>query len=341
QLMKKPISKLLKLFLLTSLTFIIITGCNNYSSQKNQTSNSKNSNLVTSECRVVKHDLGTSCAPLNPQRIIALDETMMEILLALDLQPVAAPEPTLTGSRRQKFTNKAKEIETLGKVAQPNLEKIVQLKPDLIVGFSFGVEQNYKSLSTIAPTVGIDYVQAGWKDALVRVGEITGKSKQVQKLLDKYQQRIEVLRKKLDNINNIETVTVSRFYAPGETAEFRNKFSFPVSILSELGLSIPEKQSQINTTSDYPYVSVSLERIDLFDADILFVALDSKAEENFQKYQNSPLWQKLNVVQNNQVYTVDSSYWIFGNILSANAILDDINKYIVKDKLSISNNQNE
>ncbi|WP_414620452.1 iron-siderophore ABC transporter substrate-binding protein [Calothrix sp. CCY 0018] len=280
----------------------------------------------------MKHDLGTTCVPLNPQRIIALDETMMEILLALDLQPVAAPEPPLTGSRRQKFTNKAKEIETLGKVAQPNLEKIVQLKPDLIVGFSFGVEQNYKLLSNIAPTVGIDYTHNAWKDALVRVGEITGKSKQVQQLLDEYQQRIKILRTKLNNKNNLKTVTISRFYAPGIAPEFRNKFSFPVSVISEVGLSIPEKQNQISTNPDYSYVAVSLERIDLLDADILFAALDSKAEENFQKYQNSSLWQKLNVVQNNRVYTVDSSYWIFGNILSASAILDDLEKYLLNDK---------
>ncbi|NJM19451.1 MAG: iron-siderophore ABC transporter substrate-binding protein [Richelia sp. RM2_1_2] len=327
--MTKPPSKLIKLFLLTIITFTIVTGCNNYSPQKSQTSKT---NSVTSECRVVKHDLGQACIPLSPQRIIALDENMMEILLALDLKVVAAPEPPLTGSKRQKFTNKAKDIATLGKVAQPNLEKIVQLKPDLILGFSFGVEQNYKSLSNIAPTVAIDYVQAGWKDALVRIGEITGKSKQVQQLLDEYRQRIEVLRKKLNNKDNLKTVTVSRFYAPGGIPEFRNKFSFPVSVISEVGLSIPEKQSQINTTSDYPYVSVSLERIDLFDADILFAALDYKAEENFQKYQNSALWQKLNVVQNNQVYTVDSSYWIFGNILSANAILDDLEKYLLNNK---------
>jgi iron complex transport system substrate-binding protein len=324
--MQKSRYKIIKLFLLTTLTFVIVTGCNNYSSQKSQVSNN---NSVKSECKVIKHEFGEACVPLNPQRIIALDETMMEILLALDLQPVAAPEPPLTGSKRQKFTNKFKEIETLGKVAQPNLEKIVQLKPDLIVGFSFGVEQNYKSLSTIAPTVGIDYVQAGWKDALVRVGEITSKSKQAQQLLDEYQQRVQALHRKLKDKDNFKTVTISRFYAPGGTPEFRNKFSFPVSILSELGLSIPEKQSQINTTSDYPYVSVSLERIDLLDADILFTALDAKAEESFQKYQDSPLWQKLNVVQNNQVYTVDSSYWIFGNILSANAILDDLEKYLL------------
>ena len=327
--MQKSPYKFLILFLFTTLTFTIATGCNNYSPQKSQTSNT---NSVTSECRVMKHEFGEACVPLNPQRIIALDESMMEILLALDLKPIAAPEPPLAGSKRLKFTKKAKDIATLGKVSQPNLEKIVQLKPDLIIGFSFGIEQNYKLLSNIAPTVGIDYAHNAWKDALVRVGEITGKSKQVQQLLDEYQQRVQALRKKLRDKDNLKTVTVSRFYAPGIVPEFRNKSSFPFSVISEVGLSLPEKQNKISNPSGYSYVSVSLERIDLLDADILFAALDSKAEENFQEYQNTSLWQKLNVVQNNRVYTVDSSYWIFGNILSANAILDDLEKYLLNEK---------
>ena len=201
-----------------------------------------------------------------------------------------------------------------------------------MLGFSYSAEQNNKLFSNIAPTVGIDYVQAGWKDALLQIGEITGKQKQAQQLLDEYQQRVKVLRTKLSNKNNQKTVTISRFYTGNNTPEFRNKFSFPVSVISELGLSIPEKQNQITTTSEDPYVSVSLERIDLLDADILFAALDSKSEANFKKYQNSPLWQKLNAVKNNQIYPVDSSYWIFGNILSANAILDDVEKYLLNEK---------
>ncbi|MBV6622430.1 MAG: iron-siderophore ABC transporter substrate-binding protein [Rivularia sp. (in: Bacteria)] len=327
--MKTPIKKSLKLLLLTTLTFIVITGCNNYSSQKNKISNS-NSN--TSECKEIKHEEGKTCVPLNPQRIITLDENMMEILIALDLKPIAAPEPSLTGSKRLKFTKKTQDITTLGKITQPNLEKIVQLKPDLILSFSYGVEQNYKLLSNVAPTVGIDYAHDAWKDALLQVAEITGKQKQAQKLLDEYQQRVEVLRNKFDNKNNLKTVTVTRFYAPGDTPEFRNKSSFPVSVISEVGLSIPEKQTQITHPSGYSYISVSLERIDLLDADILFAALDPKSEQSFKRYQNSPLWQKLDAVKNNQVYQVDSSYWIFGNILSANAILDDLEKYLLNEK---------
>jgi iron complex transport system substrate-binding protein len=37
------------------------------------------------------------------------------------------------------------------------------------------------------------------------------------------------------------------------------------------------------------------------------------------------------------VYTVDSGYWIFGNILSANAILDDLSKYLLGLKPNIEN----
>lgn len=65
------------------------------------------------------------------------------------------------------------------------------------------------------------------------------------------------------------------------------------------------------------------------DADIVFIVLDPGSEKNFKRYENNPLWQKLNVVKKRRVYTVDSGYWIFGNILSANAILDDIYKYVL------------
>ncbi|MBW4643283.1 MAG: iron-siderophore ABC transporter substrate-binding protein [Goleter apudmare HA4340-LM2] len=313
-----------KILLLITFTFIIITACSNYLPPKNTISSS---NLDIYKCKVVKHNLGESCIPLQPQRIIALDEIMMEILLALDLKPVAAPEPTLAGSKRLKFGEKAGNIANLGKESHLNLEKIVSLNPDLILGFSFGIEQNYKLLSHIAPTVGVDYVQAGWKDALLSVAEIIGKSQKARKLLDEYQQKIAVFRQK---ISHQKTVTVIRFYSGNITPEFRNKFSFPVSIITEVGLSMPKKQNPLTSHGESPYVSVSLERVDLLDADILFAALDPKSEDSFQKYQNSPLWQQLNVVRNNRVYTVDSSYWIFGNILSANAILDDLFTHLVK-----------
>jgi len=65
-------------------------------------------------------------------------------------------------------------------------------------------------------------------------------------------------------------------------------------------------------------------------------------EENDQKWldermtvgqfdKKDPLWQKLEAVQNNRVFTVDFNYWSFGNVLAANAILDDLFKYLVEE----------
>ncbi|BAZ37910.1 ABC transporter, iron(III) dicitrate-binding periplasmic protein [Calothrix sp. NIES-4101] len=316
--------KPIKIFLI-ALVFIIITGCNSYFIQKNKT---LNSNSVISDCRVIKHDLGETCIPLNPQRIIALDDIIMETLLALDLKPIAATEANLAGSKIPKLGEKAKGIESLGKVGQANLEKIVRLNPDLILGFSFSTEE-YQLFSQIAPTVTLNYVQAAWKEALLSVAELTGKVEKAQKIIGQYQQRVQVIRTVINDSPLLKTVSISRFYAGGITAEFRNQFSFPITILTEIGLSIPEIQHRIMATPDYPYVLVSLETLDLLDADVLFAALDPESEETFQRYQNNPLWQNLNVVKNNQVYKVNSNYWIFGNILSANAILDDIEKYIL------------
>jgi len=43
-----------------------------------------------------------------------------------------------------------------------------------------------------------------------------------------------------------------------------------------------------------------------------------------------PLWSKLDVVQRDRVYEVPE-YWIGSSPISANLILDDLFKYLVKD----------
>ncbi|MEA5569119.1 iron-siderophore ABC transporter substrate-binding protein [Anabaena sp. UHCC 0399] len=324
--MKHFLIRYIKLFILIPLTLVLVNSCYINSPENPDLITTR---IKTSECRVIKHPLGESCIPVKPQRVIALDETSMEVLLALNLKPIATAQPNITGSIIPNLGKKAEGIVSLGKDGQPNIEKMVQLNPDLILGFSVSTEQ-YKLFSQIAPTVTLDYIQNGWKDAFSRIAEITEKSEKAQKLLEQYQQRVQELRTFINHNLKEKTISVSRFYAGNQFTEFRTKYSFPGSLFTEVGIPLPEMQNQLTTYENQPLVSVSLERLELLDADFLFVALDPGAEDSFQKYQNSPLWQKLNVVKNQRVYTVDSGYWIFGNILSANAILDDLFKYLIR-----------
>lgn len=317
----------LKLFLLLALSFFLITACYTQVTQKVDTSKPQ---LATSNCRMVVHQLGKTCVPLQPQRVIATDPFALEVLLGLGLKPIATAEPNIVGSRGRHLSGRVEGVASLGKISQINMERMVQLHPDLIVGF-FMNSSSYELFSQIAPTVkaNFKYVKGTWKDSLREVASILGSNKEAESAIANYQQRVKILRKAIERKLGRLEVSVSRFYAsPQNPPQFDTILSFSGGILQEVGLEAPPQQLQLTTNSDTSYVLISLERIDLLDANTLFVMLDPGAEDNFRRYQKSPLWQKLNVVQSKRVYTVDSGYWWLGNILAANAILDDLYQYL-------------
>ncbi|MBW4564783.1 MAG: iron-siderophore ABC transporter substrate-binding protein [Mojavia pulchra JT2-VF2] len=307
-----------------TLSVIFIKGCYVFLPKKIYSSNV---NSIVSECRTIKHDLGESCIPFNLQRIIVTDQDSLESLVALDLKPIATTIANRVGNKARILEGKIDGITYLGKESEINIEKILQLNPDLILGLWIS-PQEYKLFSQIAPTVSIGYTEAGWKKTFKQIAEIVDKSQEAEKVLEQYQQRIAKLKLAFAQKIGKAEICVMRFYTDLKFTQFLNHLSFPVSILEELELSIPLAQRQASN-SKVSYDNVSLERVDLLEADAMFIALDPGAEENFQKYKNSPLWQTLNVVKKNRVYTVDSSYWIFGSVLSANAILDDLVKYLL------------
>jgi iron complex transport system substrate-binding protein len=285
---------------------------------------------LNSECRLIQHELGKTCVPLNPQRIIVTDQVALEDVIALGLKPIGAPDTSYVASKSSFLKDKMSGVTYIGKEHQFNLEKILDLHPDLIISL-YGINStNYQLFSQIAPTVQFKYVHAQWQQSLRQIAEVLGRTEKADKLLIEYKQRLTKFRSILQNEINQIKVSVSRFHGGVQLPEFRSQFSFPGSILHEIGISMPDAQSQLIKTPNDTLVILNLERIDLLDADVLFVAVDPGARDLFQKYQNTRLWQTLNVVQNQRVYSVDSSYWIFGSILSANAIVDDLFKYLLK-----------
>ena len=83
------------------------------------------------QTRTIKDDLGTSHVIENPpQRIISLAPNVTEILFALGL------ENEIIGVTR--YCNYPKQAQTknrIGGMVDPDLEKIIDLRPDLIIAF--------------------------------------------------------------------------------------------------------------------------------------------------------------------------------------------------------------
>jgi iron complex transport system substrate-binding protein len=281
-----------------------------------------------SNCRRVQHQLGESCIPHHPQRVVVMDQESLEILVALGIKPIAAPRANRVGNKTPILEGKIDAVIELGRESNPSLERIVQLNPDLIIGM-FIDPQNYKLFSGIAPTVSMEFSHAEWKKTLQQFGAVLDKHREASQLLESYKQKIESLKSTIQQkLGNVK-ITVMRFYTTIEFTQFMNHVSFPGSVIEDLKLvSIPSVQRQLKGT-DETYVNISLEQVNLLDADAIFVALDPGAAKSFQIYADSPLWQTLKAVKNQRVYQVDSGYWVFGSILSANAILDDLEQYLI------------
>jgi iron complex transport system substrate-binding protein len=150
--------------------FTLVTACN-YRTPQNISLLPKQ---PIAECRMVKHTMGETCVPINPQRVITLSSCTLGNVLALGVKPIGTTnEVYVEGESLTSINGDTEGIKLLG-LSQPNLEATLLLKPDLIIGTDW-FKPIYPLLSKIAPTVlgEIDYIS--WQRHLSFVAESLGK----------------------------------------------------------------------------------------------------------------------------------------------------------------------
>ncbi|BDA71242.1 ABC transporter, iron(III) dicitrate-binding periplasmic protein [Calothrix sp. PCC 7716] len=302
------------------LGFTLVTACNPQTSQ-NISSSPK---LPAAECRMVKHTMGETCVPIHPQRVVTLSSCTLGNVLALGIQPIGTTnEIYQEKDSPTSVKSKAGTIKLVG-ISEPNLEAILLLKPDLIIGIDW-YNPIYPLLSKIAPTVlgKIDY--PNWEEHFNFVAVALGKQETEKALWHRYYQRIEQLKLSLGTRyqgKKISFITIAK-----NQIHVDSKNSFSGSIFSDALLQRPVSQ---NIDSVYGSLPISLEELEKADGDILFVTTYSKGSNQFlEAKQKEPLWKSLKAVQQNKVYYVDFSSWAATNMLGIDAVIDDLYKYLV------------
>jgi iron complex transport system substrate-binding protein len=311
----------LKFVVLVMLTFSLVSACSGRSIPAAQT---------PTDCRRIQHALGETCVPLQPQRVIVLSVPTLGDALALGVTPIASivyfdePPPYLTGPLAS--------IESLGKEEQPSIEKILALKPDLIIGIKYSTEAIYPQLSQIAPTVVDDWDgYPSWRSHFNFVADVLGKPEDAKRVWAKYDQRINDLRAALGT--QIQDLEISFVHICCGTIDIDLKNSFNGSILADVGLRRPPSQAVPIAGGS---TILSEERLMDIDGDVLFVATDGpESTQKLDALKQNPLWKNLRAVQQNRIYAVNYPTWRGGNPLAANAVIDDLFKYLVNDGVAL------
>jgi iron complex transport system substrate-binding protein len=321
--MKRFFRPLVYLFLCGILFFSGVSACSQRVDQ-----GFTSSKQLTENCRVVKHMKGETCIPIHPQRVVTLWMSTFSSALALGVKPIAyiwIPGEPFPQYLRDKV-DEIEEVEFVGSLDAPNLEKILQLKPDLILS-NTRLQNIYKPLTDIAPTAVLDYPgpPPTWQKHLNDVAKLLDKEKESKQLIDAYWQRIDLLKQALGSRQQLQVSVVSVDSTYGIFIYGRNH---PVGrVLEDIGLQRPPAQSGDFYTKD----GISLEFLSDIDGDITFISSlgGASAKETLEKLQANPLWQRLKAVQQNKVYLVDSAHWYAFDVLAMNAVLDDLEKYLV------------
>ena len=332
--MKKRSYRLIKLFLLFALSIVSIVACSQHIHQVENTTTE-----LSSECRVVQHTLGETCVPLNPERIIALDpHTTLDPLIALDVKPIgyasygSPDEESLLGVSFDKVAG----IENVGGFFDPSLEKILALKPDLILNTDYsGDEQKYELLSRIASTVSVPNESHSsskeleevpyFKENLRYVAQLIGQESRADTVLSQYQSRVEELREQLGNQLQGKEISVI-FYGDGYIWTIA-KGVYPIShILDDIGL-----RYKFVPHGDW---NLSVETISEYDSDILFIVDVEKRGPNF--YLENPIFSNLEVVKSGRGYVVSQEDWRTVGISGANKILDDLFEHLPEAAQNLS-----
>lgn len=277
----------------------------------------------TCDGRLVEHAMGETCVPETVTHVVTLETGELDSAVALGVPPVGAgswlaandPWPEYLGADLAGTTY-------VGLSDAPNLEAIIALGPDLILGSRLRHEALYAQLSQIAPTVFSETVGVVWKENLRLHSEALGKSAEAQALLDAYETRTQRFQEALGSER--PEVSVVRFL-PGEIRLYQ-KASFVGTVLSDLGLPRPPSQD----VDDFA-ANITEEGVPEVGGDIIFTAVYGPEDEtDYSTVTGSPLWEGLEAVQAGNVHRVPEDHWMLGiGILAANRLVDDLEGYVL------------
>jgi iron complex transport system substrate-binding protein len=249
----------------------------------------------------MEHVMGSTTIESKPVRVVALDPSYVDAALLLDAELVGFaqyrqdpdnPFAPYLGD----VEDATSESVNVGTIAEPNLEQILELEPDLIVSAKVRHEALYPQLSKIAPTIFSESTGPTWKENVVFLGEALGKKTMAQELVAGYEERAQKVGEEILAKDPDATYSLIRFVGE-DTARLYSSNSFIGEIMADMG--IPRPESAPDSTEEI-LVPLSAEQILKGDAGLIMVSAyapegpeGDAARAQQKKFESNPLWKRL------------------------------------------------
>lgn len=284
------------------------------------------STAATAE-KTIKHAMGTATLKKKPERVVVLFNGMTDIATHLGVKLVGSVESWEEKPWYNYLRANMEGVKNLGEETQPNVEAIIALKPDLIIGTKARHEKIYPQLASIAPTVITDEI-FDWKANLKIAADALYKQEEGAKILSDWDKGVAEFKQKAGDKLAKTEVSIIRFERDGNARFYATGFAG--TIFKELGLPRPKAQivegkAVVNITSK--------EQMSQLDGDYIFDitrlnANEPTVEKSMTDWTSHPLWKNLKGVKNGKYHKVDTITWnLAGGSMAAKSMLGDLYNY--------------
>lgn len=276
--------------------------------------------------------------PADPSRVVTLSEPTLDGALALGVHVVGTTSGRGQSGVSAYLAAKAQGIPIVASVSGPELEKIADLHPDLILldGTVSSSDAIIGKLDDIAPTAFVSKTGQDWKSAFRAEAAILGMKASAAKVLGAYRSRIAKIKKTL-GANAHATVSIVRWGSGVPSMMLKEIASS--TVVADLGLRRPPSQNKRGPGHSTP---VSLELLDKLDADWMFfgtlggatspsggnngtAAGVAASRAMLKQAVKTPGFSRLHAYRAHHIVPVDGSAWTSaGGPLAENVVLSQI-----------------
>lgn len=299
-----------------------LAACGNNEAQTSETTAS--STVATDTMLTVKDSNGESVeVQQNPEKVVVFDNGSLDTLDALGVgdKVIGAATKNLPA-----YLEKYQEVESAGGIKEPDLEKINEMQPDLII--ISGRQSDYQEqLSQIAPTLYLAMdAEKPWEsmqENVTTLAKIFDKEKEAEEKLTDLTKQIDEVKEKASALDQTALVTLVN---EGQLSAYGSGSRFGL-VHDLFGFKQADDQIEASTHGQ----SVSYEYVLEKNPGILFVIDRTKAIGGDTSNDNvaaNELVAQTDAGKNDQVISLQPDVWYLsgGGLESMNLMIEDVNQ---------------
>jgi iron complex transport system substrate-binding protein len=214
--------KNIKSIVLAIFVCVVLSACGNKAISNNVDTTKKETTAVVYPLKVVDSYNRTVTIESEPKRIITIAPNITESIYAL------GKGGSLVGrSDYDDYPTEVSKVATIGSLLQPNIEKIIELKPDVVIASTHFDKAVVKKLEDLNIKVVVLYGEenfVGVYDTMSKLGQVVNANEKAQSIISDMKKKVADITAKVANAKKPTVYYVAGFGKSGDFTAGKDTF---------------------------------------------------------------------------------------------------------------------